>query len=190
MITSIAIFAALALALQFSPIKIPAPYAPFLFYELWEIPMVAAFLLFGARVGVFVAVINFLGLIFYFRGTLDAGPIYNLIATLAMLLGMLLGYRAVRSNGNGQFLLVMILGISARVAVMTFVNALLLPMPPPLGFSAPLAGIEQFYKLPSGTLLSFIALFNFTLALYTIPLARVTATAVSSRTRTPIKYGR
>jgi len=51
-LATIAVFAALTVVLSLSPVKIPAPYAPFLIYQLWEIPIVAAFLLYGLRVGV------------------------------------------------------------------------------------------------------------------------------------------
>ena len=46
-VATIAVFSALAIALNLSPFKIPAPFAPFLIYQIWEIPIVAAFLLFG-----------------------------------------------------------------------------------------------------------------------------------------------
>ncbi|MFQ6134374.1 MAG: hypothetical protein ACE5KU_00975, partial [Nitrososphaerales archaeon] len=184
-----------AIALVLSPLKVPAPYAPFLIYGLWEIPIIAAFFLYGARLGVAVAIINFLGLLAYFRGELDAGPIYNLIAILSMMLGMLFAYRITgfssRLHGSSlPFWLALILGSSVRVLVMTLVNALLLPMPPPLGFNVPLGDVEQFYGLPQGTILLFIALFNSSVAIYTIPIARIVTTAVSSTTRIPTKYGR
>ncbi|MEE9586091.1 MAG: hypothetical protein V3W09_04240, partial [Nitrososphaerales archaeon] len=177
------------------PLKVPAPYAPFLIYELWEIPIIAAFFLYGARLGITVAIINFLSLMIIFPGQLQAGPIYNLIAIFSMMLGILLAYRMAGLSSRLHssawlFWLALILGVSARVAVMTVVNALLLPMPPPLGFNAPIGDLEMFLGLPPGTMLLFIALFNSSVALYTIPIARAVTTAVSSTTRIPAKYGR
>jgi riboflavin transporter FmnP len=194
-ITAIAIFAALAIALHISPLKLPAPYAPFLIYELWEIPIVTAFILFGIRVGGAVAVINFLSLMVIFPGQLQAGPIYNLLAIVSMMLGMLIAYRIADSSsslraGTRSFWLAMVFGIAARVVVMTPVNALLLPLSPPLGFNAPIVALEQGLGLPPGTMLLFIAIFNSSVAVYTIPLARIIATFVSSATRIPVRYGR
>ena len=56
----VAVFAALTVALNIMPIRVPAPYAPFLIYEIWEIPIVVAFLLFGPRVGLAVTLVNML----------------------------------------------------------------------------------------------------------------------------------
>lgn len=57
-IATIAIFTALSVVLVLSPAKVPAPYAPFLKYQVWEIPIVAAFLLYGPQVGVAISVMN------------------------------------------------------------------------------------------------------------------------------------
>ncbi len=186
-ITAIAIFAALAIALHVSPLKMPAPYAPFLIYELWEIPIVAAFLLYGIRLGLSVAAINFMSLMVIFPGSLQAGPIYNLIAIIAMVLGMLAAFKLARlssklSSGLRAFWLALILGITLRVAVMAVVNLALLGMSPPLGFSMPFGGVVAMLPL--------LALFNATVAAYTIVIGRMVTTTVSSATRTPAHYGR
>lgn len=92
-IAVIVVFAALTIALNLSPVKIPAPYAPFLIYQIWEIPIVAASLLFGLRVGVPISVINTLVLLAVFPGELPTGPLYNLVAVLSMILGIFLVQR-------------------------------------------------------------------------------------------------
>ena len=81
----IAVFAALAIVLGISPLKFPAPYAPFLKYQLWEIAIVIALLLYGIRVGGSISFINALVLLVVFPGDLPTGPLYNLIAVLSML---------------------------------------------------------------------------------------------------------
>jgi len=88
------VFVALTLVLTLSPIKIPAPYATFLIYQIWEIPIVVAFLLYGPKVGVTVSVVNTLALLIIFTGQLPTGPLYNLAAILSMLLGMYVVYKA------------------------------------------------------------------------------------------------
>lgn len=93
-IAAIIVFSALALVLNLSPIKIPAPYAPFLIYQIWEIPIVAAFLLYGPKVGIGVSFVNTLALLAIFQGELPTGPLYNLAAVLSMLLGIYMAQRA------------------------------------------------------------------------------------------------
>jgi riboflavin transporter FmnP len=175
------VFAALAIVLNQSPFKIPAPYAPFLFYQIWEIPIVAAFLLFGMSVGAAIAVVNTVVLFALFTGALESGPIYNLCAVLSMLLGMYAAqWLATRFSNerkeNTLTLLSTILGIASRVAVMSVVNWAFLRFPPPLGFSM----VEEAI-IP---LMPLIAFFNATLALYTIPIGLILARAVSLRIRT------
>jgi len=92
-IAVIIVFAALTVALNLSPIKIPAPYAPFLIYQIWEIPIVGAFLLFGLKVGAAISIINTVLLLAIFPGVLPTGPLYNLAAVLSMLFGILITHR-------------------------------------------------------------------------------------------------
>jgi riboflavin transporter FmnP len=87
-IAAIIVFSALAIVLNLSPIKIPAPYAPFLIYQIWEVPLVAAFLLYGPPVGIVVSGVNTLALLILFPGALITGPLYDLIAVLSMLFGI------------------------------------------------------------------------------------------------------
>ena len=89
----IIIFVALTIALNVVGPKFPAPYAPFLFYEIWEIPIVVAFIALGPRIGIATAVLNTLVLLVAFNPGLPTGPIYNLIAILPMFLGIFIPYR-------------------------------------------------------------------------------------------------
>jgi hypothetical protein len=93
-IAAIIVFSALALVLNLSPIKIPAPFAPFLIYQIWEIPIVAAFLLYAPKVGIGVSIVNTLALLAIFQGELPTGPLYNLAAVLSMLLGIYIAQKA------------------------------------------------------------------------------------------------
>ena len=107
-IAAIIIFSALAIMLNLSPIKIPAPYAPFLIYQIWEIPIVAAFLLYGSKVGVAVSILNTIALLAIFPGALPTGPLYDLAAVLSMLFGIYIIHKASlvfrrRLVGNGYF---------------------------------------------------------------------------------------
>src|SRR4030067_2417602 len=84
------VFAALTVALNpaISGIGVPAPYAPFLIYGLWEIPIVAAFLLLSPVSGILICLLNSVVLFAFFPGALPTGPLYNLDAIFSILLGV------------------------------------------------------------------------------------------------------
>ena len=163
-------------------IGIPAPYAPFLIYQLWEIPIVTAFLLLGPKYGFSISTLNTVVLLAIFPGALLLGPVYNLIANLSMLLGIFVIHRVInrkapdttsKSAAKRETVLVgasTALGILLRVVVMTVVNYFVLRYEPPIGYALPEPVILGFLPL--------IAVFNATLALYTIPLGHVIADAV------------
>lgn len=174
-VAAVTIFAALTITLNLSPVKIPAPYAPFLIYQIWEIPIVAAFLIYGTLVGLIVTIINSLVLLAVFPGSLASGPFYNLAAVLSMLLGLIIAKKLARGNPRERresftTILSTTLGTISRVGIMTVIDWIFLRFPPPVGFSMPEEAIVYVW-------LPLIAIFNATLALYTIPsgyfLARV-----------------
>lgn len=176
----IAIFAALGIVLNVSPLKIPAPYAPFLIYQIWEIPIVIAFLLYGARVGVLITVINTIALLALFPGALLSGPFYNMAAVLSMLLGIgmtkILVERHSPKNDATIATLYTASGVALRTIVMTVVNYAFQRYPPPIGFS--LAEDAIIATMP------LIVIFNITLALYTIPISYALAKAMKSYIKT------
>jgi riboflavin transporter FmnP len=175
------IFAALTVALNpgVSGIGIPAPYAPFLIYGLWEIPIVAAFLLISPASGIIISLLNAAVLFAFFPGPLPTGPFYNLIALFSMMLGLYIARRFINRGGaHKQNVLKIaaastILGIVLRVVVMTFVNYFTLQQPYPIGFQLP--ELDALAFLPAG------ALFNATIVLYTIPMGEFIANVIRSR---------
>ena len=183
-IAGITVFAAVTVALNLSPVKVPAPYAPFLIYQVWEVPIVVALLLYGLRVGVVISVINTLVLLAVFPGALPTGPLYNLVAVLSTLLGV---YVAKSVGGDqfskGQWAIMVAsstaLGIIMRVVVMTIVNWICLPYPPPIGFSMPAEVVVA--------MLPVVGFFNATLALYTVPIGYLLTKTVKSTIKTPME---
>ncbi|HEX9262055.1 MAG TPA: hypothetical protein VF893_05955 [Candidatus Bathyarchaeia archaeon] len=172
------VFAALTVALNpaVSGIGVPAPYAPFLIYGLWEIPIVAAFVLISPASAIMISLLNAAVLFAFFPGPLPTGPLYNLIAIFSTLLGVYIAGR-VFPQGVGQKREIVkiaaastVLGIIIRVAVMTVVNYVTLREGYPVGFGLPETGILAFLPLA--------ALFNATLALYTIPIGEFIADVV------------
>ncbi|MCX8153743.1 MAG: hypothetical protein N3E52_04845, partial [Candidatus Bathyarchaeota archaeon] len=89
-LTTTIVFAALTVALNpsISGIGVPAPYAPFLIYGLWEIPIITVFLLINPTAGIMIALLNAAILFAFFPGALPTGPFYNLIAIFSMMLGI------------------------------------------------------------------------------------------------------
>lgn len=79
----------MALTIALDPIKIPRMYLPGVYYRFCEIPIVAAFLLFGPKIGVSVAVLNVLAELTIFYGPTGViGPPTVFVLTLSMLLGV------------------------------------------------------------------------------------------------------
>jgi riboflavin transporter FmnP len=184
------VFAALTVALNpvFTGIGVPAPYAPFLIYQMWEIPIVAAFLLISAKSGVAISILNAAALLALFPGALLLGPLYNLVAVLSMLSGIYVAHRILthgilREKTKNVTLqletklvtLSTAIGIIFRVGIMSVVNYVVLRYPSPIGYQLPEAAIIASLPL--------IGLFNATLALYTIPLGHFIADAIRSNLR-------
>jgi riboflavin transporter FmnP len=176
------VFAALTVALNpvFTGIGVPAPYMPFLIYQIWEIPIVAAFLLISPKSGVAISILNAAVLLALFPGALLLGPFYNLIAIISMLSGIYMAHRILREKMKKVTVqletklvtLSTVIGITFRVGIMSIVNYVVLRYPPPIGYSTPEAAIIATLPL--------IGLFNATLALYTIPLGHFIADAIRS----------
>lgn len=171
------VFTALTIALNLSSLRIPAPYAPYLWYQIWEIPIVAAFLLFGVYVGTSISILNTALLLGLSPGMLPTGPFYNLAAVLLTLTGIYLAGRLFTHNSEKKQSFTftvgsIVLGILFRVVGMTVVNWTFLPFPPPVGFGYPVEAV--ILALP------LIGFFNATLALYTIPIGQFLAGAVGS----------
>jgi riboflavin transporter FmnP len=178
------VFAALAIALNptFTYIGFYAPFAQGLVYQIWEIPIVVAFLLISPIAGLSISLVNTAVLFAIFPGALPTGPIYNLAATLSMQVGIYSAhiiakkvYRGKPDKAGAELgpkwaALSTTTGILTRVAFMSVVLYFALPQPSPIGFSFPLAVTIGY--------LPFAAFFNATLALYTIPIGYLIANRI------------
>jgi riboflavin transporter FmnP len=177
------VFAALTVALNpaISGIGVPAPYAIYLIYGLWEIPIVVAFLLISPASAIIISLLNATVLFALFPGALPTGPFYNLIAIFSMLLGLYIARKFIKREKAHQQKAVLkiaasstILGIILRVAVMALVNYITLQQPYPIGFELNELAVLVTY-LPA------TALFNGTTVLYTIPIGEFIARVIKSR---------
>src|SRR2546426_12311495 len=177
-----ALLTALAVILNLT-ISVPAPYLTYLTYEVWEVPIVLALLMLGLRSGVTVAVLNSIVLELVKPQALPTGPLYNLAAIVAMFVGILAAQRVAKRRGWGVATLFAVstsLGVITRTSIMTVVNAIALPLAYPIGFGVPVSQVPA--------LLSLIGFFNFTVALYTIPLAYSMQRAIAARYKLNILY--
>jgi riboflavin transporter FmnP len=171
----VALFTALAVVLN--GVAVPAPYAGFLLYGVWEIPVLLAMLYLGFGGGVAVAALNGVALEFVNPGGLPTGPLYNLVAEVSMFAGVSAAERLAR--GRGTALLVAAataLGAAARTGVMTLVNGVVIAQPYPIGFGS--FGVTSA-EVPG--LLVLIGVFNATVVLYVVPAAYAIRRAIASR---------
>jgi riboflavin transporter FmnP len=180
----IIVFAALAIALNptFTNISLNFPLANGLIYQIWEIPIVVAFLIISPVAGLAISLINTTVLFAIFPGVLPTGPAYNLAATLSMQIGIFAAAAIAKKiscpkdqNSNVLFqlkwaALATAMGILTRVAFMSVILFFALPQPSPIGFSFPIQATVAY--------LPFAAFFNATLALYTIPIGFLIAQRV------------
>jgi riboflavin transporter FmnP len=190
-ITLTIVFAALTVALNPNLTKIffPAPYAPFLIYQIWEIPIVAAFILINPKSGIAIAGLNAVILLAIFQGASPLGPLYNLAAILSMLLGIYVAHKLFakrltpeRTSGSAwkyntaMAIAYTAMGIAFRVAIMAAINYSTLRFDAPIGYGLTEGAIVGYF-------LPVTSIFNATLALYTIPLGYFIAEVVKRNFR-------
>ncbi|HLN89481.1 MAG TPA: hypothetical protein VK253_05390 [Candidatus Binatia bacterium] len=181
------VFAALAIALNptFTYISLNFPFAPGLIYQIWEIPIIVAFLIISPLAGLAISLLNTAVLFAIFPGALPTGPAYNLAATLSMQAGMFaaltIGKRISCSKSQDTTVLfkakwatvTTAFGMLTRVVFMSVVLYFALPQPSPIGYAS--FGYDQRAAI---LFLPPAAFFNASLALYTIPIAFIIAQRV------------
>lgn len=170
----VALLTALAIVLNLT-VRIPAFYDVYLIYEVWEIPIVLALLLIGVWGGVAVASLNTLYL-FTNPGPVFLGPVYNFVAVISMILGLVAAQKITESRKWRSVTLVALataLGALSRTVVMTLVNAAVVTQPPPIGYAIPTSLLAET--------LIFTGIFNLTVTLYTVPLAYSAKRVLASR---------
>jgi hypothetical protein len=173
-------FAALAMALN--AVRIPSIFYPDVPFQISQIPIVVAFLLFGARIGVSVGVINMIGALTLFPIGLDGVFLYpmNLLSVLIMFAGLYVASRFVLRDGKldrSPFWKKPTVGSTAlaiafRGGIMPFFDyaTYRFLVPPVYGISLPEAYIV-------GLVPAFV-LYNVAVSIYTVPIAYIVATKV------------
>jgi len=120
-----------ALCIVLIPLRIPAVYWPGFYYYWWEIPIIAAFLLFGFKVALSISVLNTLA-----RMVIGVSPNPLLLPLIGFqpLIVMLFGVYLAQKLIQRQFLkgksisdarkgvYVTALGVAVRAAIMPFID--------------------------------------------------------------------
>jgi riboflavin transporter FmnP len=175
------VFAAITIVLNpaISGVGVPFPPLPSLIYNIWEIAIIAAFLLMGFKSGISIAILNSVFLFAVYPGPSHSiFAIGNAIAASSMMAGIYIANRFTRKNsqeersfGIRKIALSTILAMLLRVVVMAPIMFAILHY----GILAP--------KIPDSYIIAVVlpiqAVFNITIALYTIPVGFFVAKVVS-----------
>jgi riboflavin transporter FmnP len=178
------VFAALTITLNpaLSRLSFAAPFAPMLFYQVWEIPIVIALLIISPIASITISLLNTSVLLVFFPGPLPTGPIYNLLATISLQIGIYIAItigKKIRDHKNCQTNIInspkwltttTAIGILTRVVFMSAILYVALPQQAPIGFGFDQTAINAYLPLA--------AIFNATLALYSIPIGWIIAQRV------------
>jgi len=175
-------FAAVTVVLNpaISGVGVPFPPLHSLIYNVWEIVIIAAFLLMGFKSGISVALINAVFLFAVFPGpTKSIYALGNTVAVSSMMVGIFFANKLITQRGNQEkspigvrkITLSTILAIILRVMVMAPIMYAILHY----GVLAP--------KIPDSYIITVVlplqAVYNITIVLYTIPIGYFLAKAVS-----------
>jgi riboflavin transporter FmnP len=165
-----AAFGAISALLAGLPLSFPFPLIPYLHFDLAELPVVVAFLLYGPIAGAISSLTYWL--ILNFTGSfVPLGPLLKLLAILPMLWGLQLGARLFRQlSGAGVTALVglmVLFGAMVRVVVTTLANYIVLITAFPGLVEMAASTIARFTGLAAGgwvqallVVLAFTAVFN------------------------------
>ncbi len=184
-IATTSVFAALTVAL--TRFFVPAPYFPLLYYEIWEIPIVAVFFFINPKYGFLTLLLNTSVAAIFFPAFSTPGlnPLYSLVACSSMMSGMLIAYKFFRFNPKEysqpiverkRVLSFTALGIMLRALLMTFFVYVMFVW---------VLGTPAHVIIAS---LPFIAIFNVTLPLYTIPVGYSIAKTINRMLKTSTKF--
>jgi riboflavin transporter FmnP len=131
-LTGTAVLAAMVVvfdyALKYSGLKIPFPWMPFLKFDFTGVPIVLAYLLFGASSAASTSLIACLGIVA--RSGDLVGGVMKAIAEFSTVIGVILGHRVVgvpEYSFSARGLLIYVLALVSRVIVMSLFNLVVLP---------------------------------------------------------------
>jgi riboflavin transporter FmnP len=177
-------FAALTVALNF--IRIPVPYLPQYSYQLGDIAIVVALLLFGFRVGISVAVLSMIISILVNTSPVGPiGPLYYFLSVFALLFGVFIFEKLIRPRlaqnltATKRATFSTVCGVLSRTLIMLpldyYIYGYLVSLVSGLSVSAS-------YALVLATMPLIIS-YNVTVPLYVIPISYFIASKVSKHSK-------
>lgn len=175
-IASASCLACLAGILAILPLSFSYPIIPYLKFDLAEIPVFLAFLLMGPEAG-FIASTVYWAVLLIVGSYTPLGPTMRFAATTSTLLGLWLGFRALRTP-RGGLILGSIAGCILRVLTMSLFNyvVLIYLFPDLLEFAA--ASVSAFLGVSFSSEISafmMIAVFTAIFNILHVPLSIVPA---------------
>ena len=160
------------------PIRIPSGYLLGISYRFSEIPILAAFLMFGPKIGISIAALNLPAEIVMFPSpSMILGVPFVFILTLCMLIGVYFASRLLKSketqatDDRKKGLYYTIFGSLFRTAVAPFIMAFVYK------FVLPIVGF-QLLDMQILALMPALAFYALTFSLYTIPIGYIIARIV------------
>jgi len=170
-ISCAAAFACLAAILAILPLSFPFPPITFLKFDIAEIPVVAAFLMFGTWPGM-VSAVTYWFLLNFFGSWVPIGPAMKFAAVISTLIGLWVGSGFRNApiegfNSLGRGLLMVASAAVVRVLVMTLLNYVIIFLMFPFFFDIASKTLTLTVGLKFGStfealfwILTFIAIFN------------------------------
>ena len=170
-ISIIIVFTAVAIILN--AVRIPTIYWSLNFYQFSQIPIVAAFLLFGVRTGILVGILNWLGALILFPLGLNGVVAYSMdfISLMVMFMGLysakkIFSYKD--SNEKKIPLSLTSVTIFFRASIMPLVDyGVLYHILLPLFFGLTFTEVVLIGLIP------IFIVYNVTTVLYTVPVAYI-----------------
>ena len=157
-----------------SGIAIPYVILPALWFQVWEIAIVASFFILGFKSSIAIALLNTAVLQIMYPGTPFNQPLANLVAVLSTLSGIYIASTMIRRKNSQEK------SISGRkiVSLSTAFGAVfrLVIMVPFLYLVALLLGMSIVIVM-----LPFFAIYDLIVAVYTVPLGYLIYSAVKKR---------
>jgi riboflavin transporter FmnP len=175
-----------ALCIVLVPFRIPTLYWPGFYYYFWEIPLVAAFLLFGFKVAFSISVLNAVARLVFFPGQAPLlAFIISFMPSLTMLLGVYLAQKLIQSQvSDGKSISVpratvyfTALGVAVRAGIMPFIDYA------QYHFLFPLFLGRNFSEAFILALMPGIVAFNILLPLYGVSIGFIIAKTVGKSLR-------
>jgi riboflavin transporter FmnP len=189
-IALVAVFASIAVVLNpaISGLGIPYPPFPSLIFNVWEIPLIAVFLLFGFKFGISVTAINALFLFAVWPG--PSRPFYaigTVFSALSMMLGIYAMFKVIGHRIPGETLANRTKIVVSATVFASLLRIIILAIYMYVLLKSPV------YNLPDTVILTVVlpwqAVYNIAQPIITVPLAFIIARVVNNNIEINVRTG-